>query len=104
LRGAKFANVFSRGVYTYVPVANTVYTTGENEDTRANIDLFMFTDEWVFRVLALAVSLFAAPVWAAEDDKVKVERTDSSAILGRRVESGVSYATVIYFTERRVFE
>jgi hypothetical protein len=36
-------------LYSY-PVASATYITGENEDTRNNLDLYMFTDKWVFRV------------------------------------------------------
>ena len=37
------------------PVAIALYTTGEDEDMRGNQDIFIFTDEWIFRVhLSLA--------------------------------------------------
>jgi len=36
-------------LYSY-PVAGAEFTTGENEDTRKNIDLFLFTDSWLFRI------------------------------------------------------
>jgi hypothetical protein len=32
------------------PVAGTIYMTGENEDMRGNQDIFIFTDEWIFRI------------------------------------------------------
>jgi hypothetical protein len=35
--------------YSY-PVTAETYNTGANEDTRKNIDLYIFTDQWVFRV------------------------------------------------------
>jgi hypothetical protein len=35
--------------YTY-PVIGAGYTTGENEDTRQNVDIYIFTDQWVFRL------------------------------------------------------
>ena len=41
-------------IYSY-PVATALYTTGEAEDMRGNQDIFIFTDEWIFRVhLSLA--------------------------------------------------
>jgi len=36
-------------LYSY-PVAGAEFTTGENEDTRKVIDLFLFTDSWLFRI------------------------------------------------------
>lgn len=36
-------------IYSH-PVATALYTTGENEDMRGNQDIFIFTDEWIFRV------------------------------------------------------
>ncbi|MDR3279773.1 MAG: hypothetical protein LBT23_04605 [Synergistaceae bacterium] len=36
-------------IYSY-PVAATIYMTGEGEDARGNNDIFIFTEEWVFRV------------------------------------------------------
>ena len=36
-------------LYSY-PVAGAEFKTGENEDTRQNIDLFIFTDQWLFRI------------------------------------------------------
>jgi hypothetical protein len=35
--------------YTY-PVIGAGYITGGNEDTRRNIDVYIFTDQWVFRL------------------------------------------------------
>lgn len=37
--------------YSY-PVAIAEYFTGENEDTRKNADLFIATNQWIFRVRA----------------------------------------------------
>jgi hypothetical protein len=39
-----FAEIFS------YPVSTAIYATGENEDARGNHDIFIFTDDWVFRV------------------------------------------------------
>jgi hypothetical protein len=36
-------------LYSY-PVASTTYSMGEGEDARKNLDLYLFTDNWVFRV------------------------------------------------------
>ncbi|HPR90601.1 MAG TPA: hypothetical protein PLD93_04095, partial [Synergistaceae bacterium] len=36
-------------LYSY-PVAGAEFTTGENEDTRKVVDLFLFTDSWLFRI------------------------------------------------------
>lgn len=36
-------------LYSY-PVAGAEFMTGENEDARANIDMFIFTDQWLFRI------------------------------------------------------
>ena len=36
-------------LYTY-PVAGAEYQTGENEDTRDCVDLYIFTDSWLFRI------------------------------------------------------
>lgn len=36
-------------IYPY-PVSAARYTTGEDEDMRGNQDIFIFTDEWIFRV------------------------------------------------------
>lgn len=36
----------------YYPVIGAEFSTGENEDRRANIDLFIFTDQWLFRIHA----------------------------------------------------
>ncbi|MDI9370979.1 MAG: hypothetical protein GX181_06450 [Synergistaceae bacterium] len=42
-------------VYSY-PVSAALYTTGEDEDMRGNQDIFIFTEEWIFRVhISLAV-------------------------------------------------
>ncbi len=42
-------------LYTY-PVAGADYQTGENEDTRDCVDLFIFTDPWLFRVHVLVAA------------------------------------------------
>ncbi len=43
-------------IYSH-PVATALYTTGEDEDMRGNQDIFIFTDEWIFRVhLSLAAN------------------------------------------------
>jgi hypothetical protein len=39
-----FAEIFS------YPVSTAIYATGENEDAKGNHDIFIFTDDWVFRV------------------------------------------------------
>ncbi len=36
-------------LYSY-PVAGAEFTTGANEDLRKNLDLFIFTDQWLFRI------------------------------------------------------
>ena len=36
-------------LYSY-PVAGAEFLTGEGEDSRANVDLFIFTDQWLFRI------------------------------------------------------
>ncbi len=36
-------------IYSY-PVATAVYATGEGEYMRENQDIFIFTDEWIFRI------------------------------------------------------
>ena len=38
-----------RKLYSY-PVTGAEFLTGEAEDTRTNIDLFIFTDQWLFRI------------------------------------------------------
>ncbi len=44
-------------LYTY-PVAGAEYQTGENEDTRDCVDLFLFTDSWLFRIHVSAAADF----------------------------------------------
>ncbi|MDI9370724.1 MAG: hypothetical protein GX181_05415 [Synergistaceae bacterium] len=44
-------------LYTY-PVAGAEYQTGENEDTRDCVDLFIFTDSWLFRVHVVVAADF----------------------------------------------
>ncbi|NLB83846.1 MAG: hypothetical protein GX791_06335 [Synergistaceae bacterium] len=34
----------------FYPVAGAKFLTGENEDKRKNVDLFIFTDQWLFRI------------------------------------------------------
>jgi hypothetical protein len=41
------------------PVVGAEYMTGENEDTRINRDLYVFTDGWLFRVKASLSADFA---------------------------------------------
>ncbi len=53
-------------LYSY-PVAGAEFTKGENEDARKNIDLFLFTDTWLFRI---HVSI-AADSFDAYEDHVK---------------------------------
>lgn len=36
-------------LYSY-PVAGAEFMTGEGEDSRANIDMYIFTDKWLFRI------------------------------------------------------
>ncbi|MGI6784921.1 MAG: hypothetical protein ACOX5A_12075 [Aminivibrio sp.] len=36
-------------LYSY-PVCGADYVTGDNEDARDNVDLFIFTDSWLFRI------------------------------------------------------
>jgi hypothetical protein len=55
-------------IYSY-PVAGTVYITGENEDIRGNQDIFIFTDEWIFRIHTVI-----APDYANDpDNEVKMK-------------------------------
>jgi hypothetical protein len=56
-------------LYSY-PVASATYTTGENEDTRGNFDLYMFTDEWVFRI-KVSISADYMENYGGESGKIK---------------------------------
>lgn len=44
-------------LYSY-PVAGAEFTTGEGEDARNNIDVFLFTDPWLFRIHVSVAAVF----------------------------------------------
>lgn len=66
-------------IYPY-PVATAQYTTGEDEDMRGNQDIFIFTDEWIFRV---HISLAADHMDDYDADEMK-EWLENMEILDRQ--------------------